>query len=36
MISLSVVHWHMGEAGWTFADGVGVIADPIINAKASQ
>jgi putative glutathione S-transferase len=33
MISFSVVHWYMGDAGWTFADGVGVIADPIINAK---
>lgn len=32
-ISLSVVHWHMGETGWTFAKGDGVIADPIINAK---
>ncbi|MFT5395152.1 MAG: putative glutathione S-transferase [Gammaproteobacteria bacterium] len=33
MISLSVVHWHMGETGWTFEEGDGVIADPIINAK---
>ena len=33
MISLSVVHWHMGEIGWTFEEGEGVIADPIINAK---
>jgi len=33
VVSVSVVHWHMGEAGWTFADGDGVIADPIINAK---
>jgi len=33
MISLSVVHWHMGETGWTFAQGDGVIADPIINAE---
>jgi putative glutathione S-transferase len=33
IISLSVVHWHMGEDGWTFADGDGVIGDPIINAK---
>lgn len=32
MISLSVVHWHMAEEGWTFDDGEGVIADPIINA----
>ena len=33
MISLSVVHWHMGEEGWTFEPGEGVIADPINNAK---
>ncbi len=33
MISLSVVHWHMAEEGWTFDDGEGVIADPIINAS---
>jgi putative glutathione S-transferase len=29
LISLSVVHWYMGEDGWEFADGPGVIADPI-------
>ncbi len=33
MISLSVVHWHMAEEGWTFADGENVIADPILNAN---
>ena len=33
MISLSVVHWHMKEDGWTFEKGEGVIADPIIDAK---
>ena len=32
MISLSVVHPFMGEHGWTFAEGEGVIADPIIHA----
>ena len=32
MISLSVVHWHMAEEGWTFDDGEGVIADPLYNA----
>src|SRR5210317_791692 len=32
MISLSVVHWYMAENGWTFADGDGVIADPIHDA----
>jgi glutathionyl-hydroquinone reductase len=31
-ISLSVVHWHMAEEGWTFNDGEGVIDDPIFNA----
>jgi putative glutathione S-transferase len=34
MISLSVVNWHMGERGWTFAPGQGVIPDPIHQAKA--
>jgi len=34
MISLSVVNWHMGERGWTFAPGPGVIPDPIHQAKA--
>lgn len=29
MISVSVVHWLMLEKGWTFAEGPGVIADPI-------
>src|SRR5690349_1657318 len=33
LISLSVVHWHMGERGWTFAPGSGVIPDPIHHAK---
>ena len=32
MIPLSVVHWHMGEQGWTFAPGPGVVADPIHGA----
>ncbi|SNZ19633.1 glutathione S-transferase family protein [Cohaesibacter gelatinilyticus] len=32
MISVSVVHWYMADNGWTFADGAGVIADPINNA----
>ncbi|MGH8546804.1 MAG: glutathione S-transferase family protein, partial [Gammaproteobacteria bacterium] len=31
-ISLSVVHYHMGENGWTFADGPGVIPDPNLGA----
>lgn len=33
MISLSVVHPFMGDKGWTFAEGTGVIADPIVNAN---
>jgi len=33
IISLSVVHWHMAEDGWSFEEGEGVIADPIIDAK---
>ena len=32
MIPLSVVHWYMAENGWTFADGDGVIPDPIHDA----
>lgn len=31
-ISVSVVHWHMGEDGWSFADGPGVVPDPIHRA----
>jgi putative glutathione S-transferase len=33
LISLSVVNWHMGERGWTFDPGPGVIPDPIHQAK---
>jgi glutathionyl-hydroquinone reductase len=32
-ISVSVVHWHMAEQGWTFAPGEGVVADPIHHAS---
>lgn len=32
-ISLSVVHWLMGENGWKFDDGPGVIPDPIGGAQ---
>lgn len=28
-IGLSVTHWHMGERGWTFEPGEGVIPDPV-------
>lgn len=33
MISVSVVHWAMLDEGWTFAEGEGVIPDPINNAR---
>ncbi|NEQ53600.1 MAG: glutathione S-transferase family protein [Leptolyngbya sp. SIO3F4] len=33
MISLSTVHWFMGENGWTFESGEDVIADTLFNAK---
>jgi len=33
MISVSVVHWHMAEHGWTFEPADGVIPDPIYNAR---
>jgi len=33
LISLSVVHWHMGADGWNFGDGPGVVPDPIRNAR---
>lgn len=32
MISVSVVHWMMGDQGWTFAPGAGVVPDPIHKA----
>ena len=32
IISLSVVHWFMGEQGWTFAPGEGVIPDPLFQS----
>ena len=32
MISMSVVNAFMGDEGWTFADGEGVVKDPIFNA----
>jgi putative glutathione S-transferase len=33
MISITVVHWFMGEDGWTFASGDGSTPDPINNAE---
>ena len=32
MISMSVVHPFMGDHGWTFAEGEGVVADPLFDA----
>lgn len=33
MIDISVVHWLMLENGWTFAEGEGVVPDPIGGAR---
>lgn len=33
IIPISVVHWFMGEDGWTFASGDGSTPDPINNAE---
>lgn len=33
IIPISVVHWFMGEHGWTFADGEGVIPDSLFNSE---
>jgi glutathionyl-hydroquinone reductase len=33
MISLSVVHWYMGEESWTFRAGPCVIPDPNVGAQ---
>lgn len=33
IIPISVVHWFMGQQGWTFKEGEGVIADPLFNAQ---
>ena len=33
IISLSVVHWHMAENGWTFQAGDGVISDSVNGAE---
>jgi glutathionyl-hydroquinone reductase len=32
LIGVSVVNWFMGEDGWTFAPGEGVVADPVMGA----
>ncbi|KPF63179.1 glutathionyl-hydroquinone reductase YqjG [Bosea sp. AAP35] len=33
MIDVSVVHWLMRDEGWTFAEGEGVVPDPIGGAQ---
>jgi len=33
LVSLSVVHWHMGEEGWTFEQGRGVISASVNGAE---
>lgn len=33
IIGLSVVHWHMGDDGWTFETGIGVVPDKLHNAR---
>ena len=33
MIDISVVHWFMGDQGWSFEPGEGVIPDPLMQAQ---
>lgn len=33
IVGLSVVHWLMGEDGWTFTPGEGVVPDPVMDAR---
>jgi putative glutathione S-transferase len=33
MVGLSVVHWHMGDDGWTFEEGRGTIPDTVNGAR---
>lgn len=33
LLPISVVHWHMGDRGWSFAPGDGVIPDPEMDAR---
>lgn len=33
MIPVSVTHWVMGEQGWHFAPGEGVVPDPLFNSR---
>ena len=32
-VTVSVVHWYMGDDGWSFDDGPGVVPDPILGAE---
>ncbi|NBC22352.1 MAG: glutathione S-transferase family protein [Gammaproteobacteria bacterium] len=32
-IDVSVVHWYMGEHGWTFRNGPGVVPDPLFGVE---
>ena len=34
MIGVSVTHWHMGDDGWTFVPGPGVVPDPVAGVPA--
>lgn len=33
VISVSVTHWLMGEQGWTFTPGEGVVPDPLFHSR---
>ena len=33
LVGVSVVNWLMGEEGWTFAPGRGVVPDPVLGAQ---
>ena len=33
IVELSVVNWLLGDQGWTFAPGRGVVADPVLGAE---
>jgi len=33
LVPVSVVHWNMGEHGWNFADGDGVVPDTVNGAR---
>ena len=33
MVGLSIVHWLMRENGWTFAEGRGVVPDPVLGSR---